>query len=205
MSRFKPAMALAIVAFSCCAPARASTAGWMVGGTQLLGTAKIKTADVASYSEVSIPGVAVRCEGSSIEVEGGVIRSAASLELPRIVFKGCKSTAEACQLPGSTIETDPLLGAGITLDGSLAIKGALLAKPTFMALEFQGEECALAGTVVAIKGSVDFLASGGQDERASQLILMFSLPNQLKVASSEANFHFHGSLALESNSPWRFL
>lgn len=208
MSRFKLVLVSAVAALGCCVAASAAdAAGWMVGGTQLSGTAKIAPTDAASYSEVSIPGATVRCEATSVEVVGGTIGPPASLELPSVTFKGCKTTTTACQLVGNEIEVGPLVGAEITLEGALAIRGKLSAKPTlpFMEFEFEGEDCALSGSVIRLKGGVDFLAPEAQDERTSQLILWFSLSHQLTVGSSEASFHFHGSLLLDSGNPWSFL
>lgn len=208
MSRFKLALVAAAVTLGCCVAAPAAgAAGWMVGGAQLSGTAKIAPTDAASYSEVSIPGATVRCEATSVEVGNGTIGSPASLLLPSVTFKGCKTTAAECELVGNEIEVSPLSGAEITLEGPLAIGGKLSPKPTipFAELEFEGEACPLSGAVFRLKGGVDFLAPEAQDERTSQSILWFSLPNQLTVGVSQAEFHFHGSLSLEGGRTWSFL
>jgi hypothetical protein len=205
-SRFKLAALAGVAALTCCMPASASAAaGWMVGGTQLSGTAKIKTTDPSSFSEVSFPGIAVSCDASSIEVENGTIGSPASLELSSVTFKDCSTTPTTCQLVGTTLKTGSLLGEEITLEGALAVRGRLQAKSTFMVMEFEGELCALAGTKIALKGGVDFLEPEAQDERTSQAISWFALAHQLTVGSNEVQFGYRGALLLESGKPWSFL
>jgi hypothetical protein len=205
MSKLK-SIAVATAMLLCAAPASALAAsGWMVNGAQLSGTATVKPIDPANYSEVTVPGVAVRCTAPAIDVEGGTISSPAGLQLPSVFFHGCKVTPAACELVENTIGTESLSASGITLEGPLAARGVLVAAHSFMTLEFEGTLCALSGTQIVIKGGVDFLAPEGQDERVSQPILWFSLPGQLKVGASEVHFHFQGSLLLESGKPWSFL
>src|SRR5580692_6333180 len=138
MSKLK-AIAVATAMLLCTAPASALAAsGWMVNGVQLSGTANVRPIDSATYSEVAIPGVAVRCAASTIDVEGGTISSPAGLQLPSVFFHGCKVTPAACELVESTISTESLSASGITLEGPLAVRGVLVAAQRFMTLEFEG-------------------------------------------------------------------
>jgi hypothetical protein len=207
MSKVKLVVTIAVVAaLVCWAPAWASAAsGWMVNGTQLSGSAKLKQVDPSAGAEIPIPGATVRCEAPTFEVIGGAISSPAGLVSSRILFKGCTSTTKVCQVVGGEVEVGALLGTGITLDGALGARGTLAADGPFAQLEFEGELCALSEIPIEIKGGVDFKAPEGQDERKSQSILWFALSHQLTVGATQIGFHFHGSLLLESEKTWSFL
>jgi len=188
----------------------AATEGWMVNGTMLSGSKKLMTTGkVTSPGKLASASVEVECTGSEI---GGV---APEIVAPNkggassVVFKECGTvgaSSAVCTLNTKTLSTVPVLLTELTLDGTLAVKGAVVpeTKSEFAKLTFTGGECAVAGTQ-PVTGKVLILAHLGQDEMTWQPVLLFSDTGALKLGSGAATLTGAGELATENLEPWSFL
>jgi hypothetical protein len=184
--------------------ASAAEAGWMVNKAQLSGSAAFAaTGKVTPGNLTAANGINVRCEGTKIEGSGEI--TSPTKASGQLTFQECKSENENCTLASPKIGTLPLLLTEITLDGTTAVKGHIEGETkAFATFKYEGETCALKG-VNAVKGKVEFLASGGQTESTFQEVLITALPGELQVGSSEAKLHFSALLSLKSGQSWSFL
>jgi hypothetical protein len=201
---------IAVFAFSALASASASasTAGWMVGGTQLTTAAALATTakvDEKGTLEVPLDAITIECKSSVLtglepKIESGTMGSAGSL-----IFKECASTAASCTIASPTIGTVPLL-AEATLEGALGVKVIFTPKTTkiFTTIEYKGTECSLAG-IKPVKGQATVKAPTGQDENTLQLIEADTTGGELEVGSTEAILKGSALLKLASGQPWSFL
>jgi hypothetical protein len=198
-----------VLALSALASATASavTAGWMVNGTLLTGSAALATtAAVDENGVLEGGGVKITCKGKTLngaapKIEAPSMGAASDLE-----FTECKAE-EPCKITTSTIKTLPLL-VEATLEGVLAVVATF--KPQtgtiFTTLKFEGESCGLSGTT-PIKGTAQVLAPTGQDERTLQLInaTTSAASNTLFLGSSPASLAGSALLQLASGQSWSFL
>jgi len=188
----------------------AATEGWMVNGTMLSGSKKLMTTGkVTQAGLLKGSGVEVECQGSEIGGVNPEIVAPNKGGASSVTFNGCltvRESAKTCTLNTKTVSTVPVLLTELTLDGTLAVKGAIVpeTKTTFASLTFTGAECALLGTQ-PVTGKVLILASLGQDEMTWQPVLLFSDAGSLKLGSGGAELHGAGELATENLEPWSFL
>ncbi len=212
MSKTKLIVAVfaAMVAISAVTSATAF-AGWKVGGTELAAGAKQKLMTSGIVEQPAILegiGFKITCgrtgkediTGVAPEIEGTNKGGATS-----VTFHECAGE-EPCAIGSNTITTVPVLLTELTLDGTLAVKGAFVpeTKTTFTTIKFEGAECALTGTQ-PVTGKASFLAFTGQDERTFQSVLLFSETGKLKVGSSEAKLHGRGLLSTANLVPWSYV
>lgn len=212
MSKTKLIVAVfaAVIAISAVASATAS-AGWRVGGVLLAAGSKQKLMTSGIVEQPALlqgGGAEISCgrvgqediTGVAPEIEGTNKGSATSVTFHECVGSG------VCPIAGNTITTVPVLITELTLDGTLAVKGAFVpeTKTTFTTIKFEGAECALLGTQ-PVTGKASFLAFTGQDERTFQSVLLFSEAGKLKIGSSEAKLHGRGLLSTANLVPWSFI
>lgn len=181
-------VSLAAIA-SIASQASAVTAGWVVNGTTLTGTAALATGilvDKTYELGVAEAGVTIVCQGKTANSVAPTINGAtemlneASLELTECSGQGL------CSLATKSFRTTPSL-YDLTLDGVLAAKGRILAISKDLAtLKFEGSECGIAG-VQPLTGSSTFLLPEGQDERT---LVLFTATNEepgsLKLGKASA-------------------
>lgn len=191
-----------------CASAWATTAGWMVNGSQLTGTAALATtAAVDQKIELLAPeaGVTIICNNKTLNSASPTINgsnemgSATSLELTECAnFGPCGISA------GGILLTQVLID--LTLDGTLATKGRFLPlSKNFATIKFEGAECGIAG-VQPVSGGITFLMPTGQDERTLQLITFTNEePGSVKVGKDSAEFKGSFLVRLASGLPFSFL
>ncbi len=207
--RFAPACLAAAMAIGAVASASASaSAGWMVNGTQLSGSAAIMRAELVNGSAITLSSsvVSISCEAPTIEAEASSITSPSAGQASSVTFNECSSTTEHCELAETSVTTSPLQTSEVVLEGSSGVRGLFIpqTKTTFATVKFNGELCAVAGTQ-PITGKVDWLAPKGQEERTAQLLLVLALAGQLKIGSSEAHLQFSYLQYVEGNKAWRYL
>jgi hypothetical protein len=187
--------------------ASAATAGWMVNGTMLTGSAAVAT--VAAVDQVGVlegGGVTITCTGKTLNSITPEIKSPTKAAANTVEFTGCKA-AEPCTLAAEKINTDPVLEEA-TLEGVLALIGTL--KPevgtVFTTIKFSGAECGLSGTT-PIKGEVKVLEPTGQDERTLQLsnLITTAASGVLELGSSAASLSGSALFELAHGELWSFL
>jgi hypothetical protein len=197
---------LALSAFAS-ATASAVTAGWMVNGTMLTGSAALATtAAVDQEGVLEGGGVKITCIGKTLNGIAPEIKASNKGAAGNLEFTEC-SAAEPCKIATKTIKTLPIL-VEATLEGVLAVVATF--KPEvgtiFTTLKFEGTECSLSGTT-PIKGSAQVLAPTGQDERTLQLInaITTAASNTLLLGSSPASLSGSALLQLAHGELWSFL
>jgi hypothetical protein len=209
MSRMKLIMSafVAVLAFSALVSgsAPAATAGWMVNGKLLSGTAALATtAKVDEKAKLVADGVEIECTGETLNSVAPQIASPTSTSATSLIFTGCRSATSTCTLGSATIGTVPVI-AETTLDGALGITATFSpkTKTTFATFEYVGASCALEG-IQFVTGKMVMLDPTGQDEAASQLIKATSA-STLKVGGSSATITGSALLKLATGEPWSFL
>jgi len=189
------------------ASASAATAGWMVNGTMLTGSAALATtAAVDQEGVLKGGGVTVTCKGSTLNGVAPEIKVPNKGSAGDLEFTEC-SAASPCEVTPPTVKTQTVL-VEATLEGVLAVVATF--KPEtgtiFATLKFSGSGCALSGTT-PIKGQAKVLAPTGQDERTLQLInaITTEASGELLLGSSGASLTGSALLRLASGQSWSFL
>lgn len=180
-----PLASAIVVAIGALVPAPAMASGWMVGGSNLVGTrALATTAKVDEEGVLQGAGITVVCEGKTLNAVGPEIKSPNTAAASSIEFTEC-SAASPCRLTNERIKTEPVI-AEATLEGALAYTAVIVPKAgtIFTSITFTGTECALEGTQ-PITGRVKVLAPTGQGERTVQLISSISTEasHEIKIGS----------------------
>jgi hypothetical protein len=198
--------AVAVLVVSISTEASATTAGWMVNGTLLSGSAALAT--TAKTHEPWLLGsgsLNIQCSGNVNAVKPE-IKSAKKGAASSYIFTACSTTNGGCSVPTS-MSTGPVL-AEATLNGALGI--TLVARPEtgtlFTTVPFTGEMCAIAGNK-PITGKGTSIGLGGQDERVFALISL-NIPEsagELFMAGSAASVKGSSLVALQSGQTWSFL
>jgi hypothetical protein len=188
--------------------ASAAMPGWMIGGTQLTGSAALaSTAAVDEVIKLSGGGVEVECTGTTIngisrELKGSNKGSASS-----IVITGCRTLSSHCTLSSTEIGTTPI-EAEATLEGTLGIASVFTPKTgtTVATVKFNGESCPVAG-LKAVTGKFITKSPEGQDEHTLQLTSINTAATEavLKLGSSAARASGSALPKLASGLPWSFL
>lgn len=213
------AASFAVFAFSAVAATTASAAegDWDVNGTLLVGTAALaNTALVLSFGRLVASGVEIQCKAHEIEIKNGFIRSPDEILAESLVFHSCKVINEGttnCKLSEETISTQPIHGLAELDTKGNPLNTLILILPlpskTFTVLNFTGETCALLGNqpVTAAKNpAIDLLIHHGGVPLLLHLVLAFSLPESLRVGSSEAKLlEVDADIKLANNQTWAFL
>ncbi len=204
--RTSAAIFVAVVALCAAMQAPAATAGWMVNGTEFTGTkALARTAKVVEAFKFEVVGATVVCASSTFDTAQAEIiapnhGAAASIELHE-----CKPEGKECAITNSTIASVPVV-AEATLEGT---KGSVTVitpktKATFATAFFEGETCALHGTVgVTGKATVKF--ANGQIESTQQLGVLATTKGEMKVGSSEVVGTGEFTRRLAGGERWSFL
>jgi hypothetical protein len=212
MSRTKvivPAF-IAVLAFGALASgsASAATAGWMVNGTNLSGSAALATtATVHERFLLSALGLNIECSGNLNAVRSE-IKSPNKGFAQELAFTMCSTTNVNCEVP-SSILTVPIL-AEATLDSANVLAINYKLKPetgtVLVTVSFKGEKCALSGSE-PITGKVTALLPTGQDERTAQSLVVnvTAGSGELFIASAAATLKGSALLKLQSGAPWSFL
>lgn len=187
--------------------ASAATAGWMVNGTNLTGSAAVATtAAVDQEGVLRGGGLTITCTGSTGSAAGPEIKASNKGAASSVEYSGCSAEAP-CTLGSGTIKTVPV-SSEATLEGVLAV--VVTVKPEtgtlFTTIKFSGAECGLSGTT-PIKGSEKFLEPTGQDERTLQLAnaITTEASGELLLGASAASTSGSALGRLASGLTWSFL
>jgi hypothetical protein len=182
----------------------AVAAGWMVGGTELSGSAAISKTTIVDESFLLKAGSGIEIKCAGLEVENGRITAPNKDSTSSLIFTGCKGSS-VCPIKEETIKTFPILSEA-TLEGALA--ASIIFRPEsgtkFTNIIFTGSECSLSGEQ-PITGTAKALAPTARDERTLQLISPKTEANELKVGSSSAELKGSALLELESHKTWSLL
>lgn len=211
MSKANLLIAACVTAFAVGVVASATaSAAWMVGGTTLVESVAVGNGLVLKEGEFTVPGVtSIICKGHEVTITNGRIIAPDKILASSLTFNQCKGSTAPCDLiTGEKIASVPI-HAVAKLDGILSTYITLLpeTKTMLAAIEFTNPECPLAvGGGAPVTGTLSLLIHEGKDERLTHSVLLFTLPNALKVGSSNAEIK--GALfdiALQSHKPWSFL
>lgn len=190
------------------ASASASTAGWMVNGTQLTGTAAVATTgSVDEIIKMSGFGVELSCSGKNIQMLNPKITAPNAGSASSLTFTGCTALTTNCTLSSTSLSTLPL-SMEVTLEGALGATGKV--QPTTGTLiatfKFEGEKCGVAGTK-AVTGNAVVSFSGGQSEHVLQPGAANTAASELSLKLGSAALKISGAalLQLASRLPWSFL
>jgi hypothetical protein len=203
---------IAVMAFSALASgsASAATAGWMVGGKLLSGSAALATtAKVDEFGKLksSAANISLECTGSTLNGASPEIKSPSTGAASSLEFTGCKALTPNCTIGSPAISTVPIT-VEATLEGTAAVIATFKpkTKAVFATFEFTGTNCAALG-LDAVTGTARVLAPNGQTENTLQLInaIATEASEELKVASSPASLAGSALLKLASGEPWSFL
>jgi hypothetical protein len=188
------------------ASASAATAGWMVNGTLLSGSAALATsAPSDETAALNGGGLNIECKGP-LDGTKPEIKSSNTGSAQALTFTECTTGNENCSVPTS-IGTVPVL-AEATLEGALAVPVKF--KPEtgtiFATIKFSGEKCSVAG-IKPVTGKVTASGPTGQDERTTQeLAVNVTVASaELFIASSAASLKGAALLKLQSGQGWSFL
>jgi hypothetical protein len=187
--------------------ASAATAGWMVNGAKLAGSAAL-----ATTARVDEEGV-FRGEGTNITCEGKTLNSIApEIKAPNtgaasaLEYTGCRAEMP-CELSSPTIKSSPVTEEA-TLEGVLAVVATF--KPTtgtlFTTIKLEGSECGLAGEA-SITGQFKVLAPLGQDEGTLGQInsITTEASRELKTGNNPLSVDGSALLQLAHGELWSFL
>jgi hypothetical protein len=199
------AIILSALVLSTSTSASASTAGWMLNGTLLSGSAALATTAVVDEPyTLSGGGVNLECGGPNDF--DGTLHGKDSVLVGHENILGCSTELANCSVD-STYSTLPLVGEA-TLEGALADKVTF--KPAtgtlFSTIKFSGEKCAIAG-VVPISGKATSKLVTGQDERTSQL-LQFNITEaskELFIGGTPLALKAGELVKVQSGQTWSFL
>lgn len=203
------AACFAVFAVGAAASATAS-AEWMVGGTNLVGSAALGNAGVLKTGQLTVTGVTtVVCNGKEVVLHSGSIIAPDKILVSSVLFSECKGNNAPCDtITNGKIATVPIHGVA-KLDGTLSTYITLLpeTKTIFAQIAFSNPECPLlVGGGAPVTGRASLLVHEGKDERLAHSALLFTLPGDLKVGSNAAEIT--GALfdiALQSHKLWSFL
>jgi hypothetical protein len=210
MSKIRAVVWVFLVGFVVCAVASASataaTAGWMVNGTLLSGSAALATSAPSDETAVlNGGGLNIECSGPGDQTKPE-IKSPNKGSAASVIFTGCMTKDANCSVPAS-IGTVPVLGEA-TLEGALAVQVKF--KPEtgtiFATLKFSGEICSVAG-IKPVTGKVTASRPTGQDERTVQEMVVNTTEGagELFIASSAASLKGAALAKLQNGLPWSFL
>lgn len=192
------------------ATSTASAGEWDVGGTRLIGSAAIASPSVVlSHGQLQVPvaGVTIECLAPEFHINGGEIVAPDELRAKDLTFLKCSTGSSGnCSLANENILTLAIHGLA-ELDGTLGTLIRLLPLPskTISVLRFEGASCALLG-VQPVTGRIDLLLPTGKDPSVLQLILAYSLFEELRIGANEATLSgFTGDIKLTSGKTWNFL
>ena len=189
--------------------ASAATAGWMVNGTSLTGSAAFaSTAAVENSMKLEVKNsFTILCKGTVFKAAGAELVAPNKIKATSLEFTECQGTTEQCRLEDEAIRTVPIVAEAV-LEGSLAVRSTLKpqTKTVIATVDFVGEACAFKG-VTPITGSVLVLSPTAQDERITQqsIVAATEASGELKVGGSGALADVTGSTRLASGLPWSFL
>jgi hypothetical protein len=189
------------------ASALAATAGWMVNGTNLKGSAALATT-AAVVEEGVLVGVGfhITCEGHAFFGSGPEIKSPNTGAASSLEFSECKGE-EPCKINSPILKTYAVTEEA-TLEGVLAAVATF--KPAtgtiFATIKFEGSECPLEGET-PIKGTAKALAPFGQDEGTLGQVssIATEASKELLVGSSAVSAKGASLLRLTSGQSWSFL
>ncbi len=191
-----------IMAAGVCAGSTApASANWLVGKSQLEGTAALATtASVDQRFELKGGGVTIECKGTALNAASPQIVASSRITAASLTFGECKTTAEPCSLGSTTILTVPLVGevTGLTSPEDEAVFSPQT-KSTFATIKFNGETCALLGTQ-PITGTLGTVLPKGQEERTQQEVKASTTKGELKLGSNEAELKGSALLKLTTGA-----
>jgi hypothetical protein len=202
--------ALALTALAS-ASASAATVGWMVGGTQLVGSAALATtAAVDETTKLSFAGVELECAGTTLDGLAPEIRATNKGYTAGLIFTQCKALTKNCSLLESAndeVRTVPVL-AESTLEGTLGVATTFSPESgtLFATFRLTGEACSVSG-LKGVAGKAITKMPAGQDEHTLQLMSVNTTATEavLKVGSASAKLSGSVLLKLASGLPWSFL
>jgi len=190
-----------VAAVECLATATASatTPGWIVNGTPLVGSTTLpNTAKVDEKFDFSAEGkFYILCSGQNVKIINGKLDASNKISASSLIFTECELTNEGeCTLASPNLGTVPLL-AEATLEGALAVRTVFKVYATYT---FQGADCALTGTREEIGGRIVTSSPTGRDERTTQLLSVNTEASELGGWLLKGSF----LLKLSNSDPWSF-
>jgi hypothetical protein len=188
--------------------ASATTAGWMVNGTILTGTAGLPGTVATTPASLEDPEleISIKCNSKVVDGTNLQISAPSGGGADGLSFLECEAlTPAGCSLQSPTIATLPLAFLEITLEGALAIAGGIKPriKVTLGSFDLVGKACAIA-SIYTLGGTIALLAPLGQDERTLQEILITD-GGRFKINSNPGRLDLTLSASLVSKQGWSFL
>jgi hypothetical protein len=204
----------AVAAFSVLSVSSAS-AGWLINGTPLTGSAALSTqALVDRDSTLLIPGLglSILCNGHFLDFTSPQLIGTDKFYASSLTFLGCSTiTPTSCEIEGqpTAISTTAILAlAHLWTKGGALLLITPETKTTFTNIEFKaGDECAFKG-LEPVTGSVVAGAPTGQSSLAAQSVTGLGSTegnNSLQVGGQKA--FIDGGLwllTLASGAKWSF-
>lgn len=182
-----------------------ASAGWLIEGTELAGTAALATtASVKEAFQLTAGPVNVQCSGSVLNGLSPEIVSPNELVASSLVFNECKGN-EVCPLVTKTIGTLPLSAQVFerTLQEDEAVFTPNNSSKLFATIDFGGSECSFAG-VNGITGETTALLPTGREEKVVQLVKASTTEaGELKLASTNATLKGSALLKLADGKPFK--
>jgi hypothetical protein len=189
------------------ASALAATAGWMVNGTNLKGSAALATTAAVDEDGILVgAGFHIQCSGKTANSIAPEIKSPNTGRASSLEYTECEGE-EPCKINSPTIKIFPVTEEA-TLEGVLATVATF--KPAtgtvFATIKFEGTECGLAGET-PFKGQFKVLAPFGQDEGTLGQVnsITTEASKELLVGGSAAGAKGSVLLQLAHGEPWSFL
>jgi hypothetical protein len=185
--------ALALLLSAAFADAASASPVWKLNGVPLTGSET--TLGHAGQGSLVIPGLTVTCEpfvyGMTISNVAGTGKGSVT-EVP---LKSCFTSSKSCAVEKIEAEKLPWSATLKTVgtNGYLVIEGLKIS------ILFQGEECALGGTLAVIKGS-----AGGRYENATESVTFNSASFTATGASLKAlggSAELNGTFAMLATGP----
>lgn len=204
------AAALSVIAS---VPAQA-TSSWMVGGTELSGSAALATtARKIENIKLKFSAITVECSGENTELVSPQIEGTNKGSATSIQFTECKATGKNCALAAGMrekIATGPV-SEEATLEGLDTEKVEIKVRPKtgtlFATLTFEGSACVLAEEIQPISGQAKLEGPTGHTEHTYQEVVSKTTEasKELRVGSASAYIEGTGKLELSSGKTWSLL
>jgi hypothetical protein len=142
------ALLVALILTAVCAASASASPVWQFESKELAGSETI--VGNAILSKITVPGVTTSCKKMHYEMTISNSAGTGQGELSAFSSKTCFTSSKACTVKSFTAEKLPWATHLVTV----AASNYVVVEGIKIAIFYAGEECALAGTLVAVTGSV---------------------------------------------------